>query len=244
MKAPILQINNVSLNLSGAENYILKDIQYKIYPEDFIILLGSNGSGKSSLLKLIDRRTVISSNKIILNGIDINNYSNKEYSQKVKTLTQNCNDSLFPGLTLFENYLMHKTKSRDSNKIERQFLQNYLESYNQKLCDKLDQVVDVLSGGEKQTFALAMTILEPPLLLLLDEHTSALDPKTAHMNMLLTQEMIQKNKITCLLTTHNLHMAEEYGNRILGLKLGEIIRCIEPEEKSQFKSSQMFEVFY
>ncbi len=250
MKNVLLSIKNTSFFVPGNENPILNKINYEVFAGDFVIILGSNGSGKSTLLKLIDKRNPAKNGSLFLDGQDINKYSAKDYSQKVKTLSQNSNDSLFPSLTLFENYLLAQNKKNIIpkkgclHKSEREFLKNYLYPFNAKLCLKLDQIVDDLSGGEKQTFILALTILNPPLLLLLDEHTSALDPKTAEQNMQLTKEMVEKNKITCLLTTHNLGIAQQYGNRILAIRNGEIMTCIESMEKEEFTDKQMYQMFY
>ena len=129
-------------------------------------------------------------------------------------------------------------------KQEKEFLQDYLSPFNPNLGQKLNQVVGELSGGEKQSLALAFTILNPPSLLLLDEHTSALDPKTAQANMKLTYDMILKHNITCVLTTHNLNIAMEYGNRILVIRDGKIANKIEKEEKQKFTEETMLKSFY
>lgn len=247
MKKSLFKIQDTSFYVPSSEKPILNKINYEIFADDFVIILGSNGSGKSTLLKLIDKRLQTTQGKLFLQEKDINNYTAKEYSQKVKTLSQNCNDSLYPSLTLFENYLLANKKVNfglRKNKQARELLKNYLFQFNPKLSTKLDQIVDELSGGEKQTLALALTILNPPLLLLLDEHTSALDPKTAELNMQLTKDMVTKNKITCLLTTHNLNIAEQYGNRILAIGHGEILGAIDSEEKNSFSNELMYKMFY
>ena len=240
----ILNIQDATFSVPTIEIPILNKINYEVYEGDFVIILGSNGSGKSTLLKLIDKRIPVANGNVLLEERDVNHYSAKEYSQKVKTLTQNCNDSLFPSLTLYENYVLANNKKIFNKKKECEFLQNYLYQFNPKLSTKLNQIVDELSGGEKQTLTLALTILNPPLLLLLDEHTSALDPKTAELNMQLTKDMVLKNKITCLLTTHNLNIAEQYGNRILAIRHGEILARIEQEEKHGLSNELMYKMFY
>ncbi|MES2613923.1 MAG: ATP-binding cassette domain-containing protein [Bdellovibrionota bacterium] len=244
MKESLLKILNASFQVPSIEKPILSKMEYEIFAGDFVIILGSNGSGKSTLLKLIDKRIKASSGKILLDGKDIYEYSKKQYSQKVKILTQDCHDSLFTSLTLYENYLLANSKKVPSHKKEREFLKDYLQQFNPKFSLKLDQVVNEFSGGEKQTLALALTILNPPLLLLLDEHTSALDPKTAELNMQLTKDMITRNGITCLLTTHNLNIAEHYGNRILALHHGEVLASIEQQEKHTLTNELMYKMFY
>ncbi len=243
----ILSVNNLSYKISSSSGFILKDVSFDVFPRDFLILLGSNGSGKSSLLKFIDKRLNSPKNTVKFEGVDVNSISTKKYSLKVKTLTQNCDDSLFPHLTLFENFNLYARNSLGSfenNIKKRDFLAKYLNDFNPELSRKLDQEVDHLSGGEKQMFALGMTLLQPPDLLLLDEHTSALDPRTADNNMKMTLSLIKKHGITCILTTHNLHMAEEYGNRIAVLQRGQILQFVHEGQKHQFTKEQMYQLFY
>ena len=242
MKESLLKIQNVAFRPPGQDKVILSDINYEIFKSNFIIILGSNGSGKSTLLKLIEKRIFPSEGNILLENKNINTYSKKIYSDKIKTLTQNCDDSLFSSLTILENYRL--VQKNIFIKQEKEFLQDYLSPFNPNLGQKLNQVVAELSGGEKQSLALAFTILNPPSLLLLDEHTSALDPKTAQANMKLTYDMILKHNITCVLTTHNLNIAMEYGNRILVIRDGKIANKIEKEEKQKFTEETMLKSFY
>lgn len=239
----ILQIKDLTYLSPNGENKILNKINYEVNEQDFIILLGSNGSGKSTFLKLIDGRLAAPKNAIFLHGKDILSFSAKELSQKIKILTQDCNDSLFPSLTLFENFILICGKKYRSEKQNREFLQEYLTKFNPKLASKLNEIVVGFSGGEKQTLALAFTIFHPPEILLLDEHTSALDPKTADLNMQLTQEIVKNNKITCLLTTHNLNIAERYGNRILAISHGDVIQKIESKEKALWTHEKLVTLF-
>jgi putative ABC transport system ATP-binding protein len=240
----ILKINNLSYGLIDSENLILKNINYEIFQNDFVIILGSNGSGKSTLLKLIDKRLRVNPESIFLQEKDLNTYFEKDYFTKVKTLTQNCDDSLFLSLSLYENYLLATNKKVTSHKNEKDFLRNYLFEFSPKLASKLDDSVKSFSGGEKQTLVLALTLINPPLLLLLDEHTSALDPKTAELNMQLTCRMIKKYNITCVLTTHNLKIAEHYGSRILGIANGEVLTSVEENEKHTLTNDVMYKMFY
>ncbi|RDI44612.1 ATP-binding cassette domain-containing protein [Aquicella lusitana] len=226
----ILNLKNVTLNFAAAGRSILDGINYEVNHGDFIILLGSNGSGKSTLLKLLHRDYQASSGQINFMGKPIMQYPAKTFSRDVAVLTQNCSDSLFTSLTIYENYLLMKQFSgllKKSNKLERNFLIQYLADYNANLSRKLDVVIEQLSGGEKQALALALCFLQPPSLLLLDEHTSALDPKTSDQIMALTQKMITQHHITCIMTTHDLNIAMQYGNRILVLRDGKIYKTLD-----------------
>jgi len=215
---------------------ILEDINYHVEPNDFIILLGSNGSGKSSFIKLLHRQYRASTGSIRLHGKKIDHYHSAEFGKRVSVLTQNCDESLFPSMTVLENYFLLRKKFQfDKVKYqnEEQFLVSYLTEYNANLAHKLHQVVHLLSGGEKQALALAFCLLNPPELLLLDEHTSALDPKTSEVIMQLTQQKAKQHNITCLLTTHDMDLALRYGNRILMLEHGKVHKTYNADEKAQ-----------
>lgn len=240
----LLEINNVSLAFPSLDRPVLETINYQVSAHDFIIILGSNGSGKSSLLKLLDRRYQTTSGNILLHDKKIDHYASKLFSKKITTLTQNAHDSLFISLTLFENYLLVKERYTKSFFIsrslrERQFFADYLQAYNPNLSHKLDQTVEKLSGGEKQALALALSMLHPPGILLLDEHTSALDPKSATQIMMLTQAKAEEHGITCILTTHDMDIALQYGNRILALKQGQVHQAIDEKEKKKLTREKL-----
>lgn len=241
MKEALLTLNSVGLELTGLARPILKNINYNIYAGDFIILLGHNGSGKSSLLKILDRRYRATQGHII--------YSHQQLEKQVITLTQNHQESLFTSLTVLENCILVK-QSHESNLLrictanERNFFTNYLRDFNQGLIKKLDVPVANLSGGEQQALILALSILYPPKILLLDEHTSALDPRAAIRLMEITSTAIRKYSITCILSTHDLVLALNYGDRILALSNGEVVQRIEPEQKKHLKTQDLLKMCY
>lgn len=243
----LLDLQQVSLKIPGVEQPLLSDINYQIFADDFIVILGSNGSGKSSLLKLIDQRYHCKIGKIYFKGKPIEKYSHQTITSNIITLTQNFHESLFTTLTVFENYFLVKHKNKffsQSQKIERQACVDYLKKFNANFTFKLDTLVDKLSGGEKQALALALAVIYPPEILLLDEHTSALDPNTAKQLMQLTEELIAKYKMTCVMTTHNLEIALNHGNRILALRDGKIYQAIDAEEKKTLDQNTLLAVCY
>ena len=287
MKNPILILENLSLH------NILHNINYTINDSDFIILLGSNGAGKSSLLKLLDQRYTPTSGKITLENKSITKYSEKDFSKTIITLTQNPQDSLFCSLTVLENCALASKRQQNClsirnffksvrlgiyrngrgcrtaspstgtyfpvqvntqpgakklrilpNNKNRDFFRNYLMEFNKNLSTKLDVMANSLSGGEQQTLALALSVLHPPKILLLDEHTSALDPKTAANLLDITNRVVKKHKITCILSTHNLETAVNFGNRILALSNGKIFKCFEYEEKEKLTTTDLLKICY
>lgn len=229
MTSTILSLQHVSLQLPSVEKPILSDIHYQVKEGDFIVLLGSNGSGKSSLLKLLDNRYQSTSGVI-----------HKAPHCTMRTLTQNCHESLFTSLTVLENYYLFTL----NKKADKHFFADYIKKFNVNLANKLDQTVEKLSGGEKQALALALSVLHPPKILLLDEHTSALDPKSAQQLMALTQQVVSQNHMTCILTTHDLDIALQYGNRILALRNGRMLQVIDDGEKAKLDQTTLLAACY
>lgn len=249
MKNSVLELQHVNLHFSAMEKAIVSDICYEVHAGDFVVVLGSNGSGKSSLLKLIDQRYQATSGKILMDGKSINHFSAKEFSRNVKTLTQNCHESLFTSLTVIENFILVRQQYEPhllsvSHKNERDHFSKYILQFNPGLVTKADQIVEQLSGGEKQALALALIVLYPPRVLLLDEHTSALDPKSADSIMKLTKKIVEKYQITCMLATHDLTEAQTYGNRILAMRNGKIYQAIEGEEKTGLTQHELLAACY
>lgn len=245
----LIDIQKANFTVPQLAQPIIKHLTYQIYERDFMIILGGNGSGKSSLIKMMDKRYSLSSGDIILENRSIRKYGQKKFYRTVKTLTQNPEDSLFSSLSILENFLILKQQYnpnflRIRDQKERELLAEYLSPFNQKLAGSLDATVNSLSGGEKQALALALTVFYPPKVLLLDEHTSALDPKTARVIMELTQKTVEKFHITCILTTHDLDIAEKYGNRLLALKNGEIYRQYDGHDKTQVGKTELLAACY
>jgi putative ABC transport system ATP-binding protein len=249
MKNNLLEIQNVSLKFPSMEKSILSEINYTVNQNDFIIVLGSNGSGKSSLLKLLNKSVTPVSGNILFQNERLNKIPDKIFSRSIKMLNQNTHESLFISMTVMENYLIVK-QSQESGLLamsmwnERKYFAEYIKKFNLKLSDKLDQRVEGLSGGEKQALALGLTVLYPPKILLLDEHTSALDPVSAKKLMHITAQVIMDSKITCLLATHDLSIAQQYGNRILALQNGKILQAIEQPVKVELTQEYLLSACY
>lgn len=241
---PVLALKNVTLKFPGLEKPILNNINYQVAPGDFVIILGSNGSGKSSLLKLLSGDYHASSGDIYLDNEVIKKLSRKQLSKKIITLTQDYHQSLFISLTVLENCLLARERNEDQCRPPATFFVEYLARFNPNLPKKLDVLTSELSGGEKQALALALSVLYPPEILLLDEHTSALDPKAAGTLMNITAATVCDKKITCLMTTHDLDIALQYGNRILVLQSGEVLHCYETETKSKLTHQALLSECY
>lgn len=227
---------------------IIRAASLAVNAGDFIVIVGGNGSGKSTLLKLIDRRYRHTSGKIKLNDRAIGSYSKKVWSQQVVTLTQFVRDSLFAKLTIEENAkllaMSYHCQPPRSGKRFLEVLRDYLAEFNVKLSRSLKTPLYLLSGGEQQILAFALYLRHQPKLLLLDEHTSALDPKTATKLMAITDRIIRQRKVSCLMTTHNLDFATQYGSRLIAIREGAIIYEADADTKSKLEKRDLLDCCY
>ena len=242
----MLQFNNTSFTLPSGQS-LLTDLNLTVEPGDFVVILGSNGSGKSTLIKLVNRLYHHTQGELLFQQCAIQSYADSLLNEKVATLSQSVADSLFMALTVEENgrLIDYKRKKTWAHKeIFCQALQEYLAGFNTSLSQSLKTPIYRLSGGQQQILAFALYLRHQPDLLLLDEHTSALDPKTAIKIMEFTQKIISDRNITCLMTTHNLDFAINYGNRIIVINQGKIDRQIDDIEKQRLNKAELLELCY
>lgn len=233
----MLNFSHVSFAVPTIEKPILDNLSFAIQPQEFVIILGANGSGKSSLLKLIGGEYLPS--KGIL----------KNEAKRLAYLSQDTSQTLFHDLTVLENCCLNEQKVkatpfRLTTRGERQEYKSYLSSFHPHLSHKMDTRVQNLSGGERQSLALALALKQQPDLLLLDEHTSALDPKTAEGIMHRTNESIQQHGLSALMVTHNMQQALDYGSRLIGLKEGQIVLDKTGSYKTNLNKKQLMELYY
>jgi putative tryptophan/tyrosine transport system ATP-binding protein len=245
----MLTLKNIVFSVPNRDEPIVNGVSFSVAAHDFIVLLGSNGSGKSTLMRLINRSYKLHSGEIDFFQQPLDSYNDKELAKSIVTITQNTRDNLFTNMTIMENSVLYDLRyqaffDKKSKRQRRQALQDYLALFSHKLAGRLEMTVNLLSGGEQQILILALCLRHPPKLLLLDEHTSALDPKTAESMMEMTYKAIKERDITCIMTTHNLAFAEKYGNRLIVLKEGEINKIFEVEEKKNLASREILKMYY
>ena len=237
-----LIVKDLYFKVSEQNKIVLNNINFEACEGDFIILLGSNGSGKSSLIKCLNGTYFPQKGQLSINDTLISNHSFEKRSKRMTTLMQDPKITTFENLSVYENLLCASYQKNE--KISRTKAKEFLLDYNEDLALDLDQKVSSLSGGQKQSLALALCLYNPPKVLFLDEHTSALDPVKANLMMQLTQRQIQKNpKLTVIMTTHKLDDALKYGNRIIALKNGEIILDAKKEKKAKMTRQQLLQLY-
>lgn len=245
----MIKVSNVNFTLPSGTT-LINDVSFEIAAHDFVVLLGSNGSGKSTIIKMLNRQYVPTAGKIVLDNKNLESISHQQFSEEVITLTQFVRDSLFFDLTIAENAILIEEsyyknhKQRFNKKKFLNNLQEYLYSFNSKLATSLNTPLFNLSGGEQQILAFALYLRHQPKLLLLDEHTSALDPKTGQAIMNFTARIIRDKKLTCIMTTHNLDYALNYGNRLLAINNGQIVFSAANEEKGKITKEILLEKCY
>ncbi|HEY9574845.1 MAG TPA: ATP-binding cassette domain-containing protein [Lachnospiraceae bacterium] len=231
------------------EMCLFEDFNLNIADGEFLSVVGSNGSGKTSLLNLICGSIDMDKGELLVNGENISRQKEFYRHKKIGRVYQDPSKGTCPSMTILENMSMadHKGKryglSRGSNKGKIEIYQNMLRELNLGLEDKMHTKVGALSGGQRQTLSLLMATMSPIEFLVLDEHTAALDPKTAEIVMELTGKIVSEKKITTIMVTHNLRYAVEYGNRLIMMHQGNIIIDKAGEEKKKTKVEDLLDIF-
>lgn len=221
----------------------------KVEKDDFISVVGSNGSGKTSMLNIICGSISPESGHVLMNGKDITKEKEFKRNQKIGRVYQNPAMGTCPSMTILENMSLADNKgrlyglTRGTNKARIDYYKEQLRQLNLGLEDRMDTKVGVLSGGQRQAMALLMSTMTPIEFLILDEHTAALDPKTAEMIMELTDQIVKEKKLTTIMVTHNLRYAMEYGNRLIMMHQGEAILDKKGEEKSGMCVEDVLKLF-
>ncbi len=231
------------------EKPALKSIDLSIQEGEFITVIGSNGAGKSTLLNAISGEILTTNGKIFIDEEDVTRRPSYKRSNLVARVFQDPLAGTCGDLTVIENLALAERRghsrywSRAITKKNRQVFAHSLERLKLGLESRLDTPMSLLSGGQRQAVSLLMATLSPLKILLLDEHTSALDPKTADSIMNLTQEIIQEKKLTALMVTHSLHQALQAGNRTIMLHEGKIIFDTQGEERSKLTIKDLLDKF-
>lgn len=248
----MLQLQNIDVIFNWGtinETQVFNNFNLEIEKGQFVSVVGSNGSGKTTMLNLIAGNMEPTNGDILLEGKSILNLAEYERSHFIGRVFQDPGKSTSPSMTILENMALADNKGqtfglqRGVNKKRQNYYRTQLEQLQLGLEDKLDVKVGALSGGQRQALSLLICTLTPIQLLILDEHTAALDPKTSETIMELTNKLIQEKGLTTLMVTHNLRFAVEYGNRLLMMNKGEAVIDAKDAEKDKLEIQDLVQVF-
>ena len=245
----MLTIDHISKTFNPGtinEKTALRDLSLHLEPGDFVTIIGSNGAGKSTLFNAICGSFFTDTGSIYLDGKNITFQPEYQRSRQIGRLFQDPMRGSAPHMTIEENlslaaasggWLSHVSRG------EKAAFREKLAQLNMGLEDRMKQPVGLLSGGQRQALTLLMATFNPPKLLLLDEHTAALDPATAEKVLEITRQTVAENHITTLMVTHNMHQALELGNRTLMMDSGRIVFDVKGEQRSRMTVDDLLEKF-
>ena len=231
------------------EQTLFRDFSLTVEEGQFVSIVGSNGSGKTSLLNIICGSIPVEAGEVLMDGKNINKLKEYQRYAAMGRVYQNPAAGTCPGLTMLENLSLADNKgkrfglSRGVNRQRRDFYRQQLQSLGLGLEDKLDVKMGALSGGQRQAVALLMATMTPLKFLILDEHTAALDPKTAEIIMELTDKVVREKKLTAMMVTHNLRYAVEYGDRLIMMNQGQVVMDKAGAEKTATSIDDILGVF-
>ena len=249
----MLEIQNISKVFNPGtvnEKVALDGLSLTVNDGDFITVVGSNGAGKSTLFNAISGVFLADSGRIILDGKNITFEPDYVRSKYIGRMFQDPLKGTAPHMTIMENlalaYLRAEKNTNPFSRItkkERELFREKLKMLDMGLEDRMNTPVGTLSGGQRQALTLLMATLVPPKILLLDEHTAALDPQAAEKIMELTKQITRENNTTCLMVTHNLKQAVSIGNRTLMMANGHIVVDITGEDRKDLTIQDLMRMF-
>lgn len=231
------------------EKTALDNVSLKVPPGDFITIIGGNGAGKSTLLNCVAGVFPVEKGKIYLDGENVTSLPDYRRAGDIARIFQDPMMGTAGSMTVEENMALALKRGqkrglvRGINESRRQFFREKLLFLQLGLENRLSIPVMLLSGGQRQALTLLMTTLVQPRLVLLDEHTASLDPKTAVKVLELTRELVEKNKITTLMVTHNMEQALRVGNRTIMMHEGKIILDIKGEQREKMTVAGLIDMF-
>ena len=249
----MLKLTNITKTFApGTVNQktALCGIDLHLAPGDFVTVLGSNGAGKSTLFSAIAGSIRPDTGTVVLDGQDVTALPDYKRSKFIGRLFQDPLKGTAPNMTIAENLALAYLRSSGRHSpfsmvsaAERREFRDRLSQLGLGLEDRMDSPVGLLSGGQRQALTLLMATLVTPKLLLLDEHTAALDPATAEKVLELTKSIVAQNRITCLMITHDISSALQLGNRTIIMNAGKIVGELDGPERANMDEGQLLEVF-
>ncbi len=248
----MIELKNIVKIFNAAtvnETQLFKNFSLSVKKGEFLSVVGSNGSGKTTLLNIISGSLPINGGEVLLEGENITKLPEYVRARRIGRVFQDPSVGTVPNMTITENLSLALNKGKPYmlkfaiNRRKKYQLKELVLQLGLGLEDKMDVPVGLLSGGQRQALSLIMSTLTPVDLLLLDEHTAALDPRTAETIMKLTDEIVRKKGLTVIMVTHNLRYAVEYGSRLIMMDKGNIVIDKSGEDKTNTSVEDVLRVF-
>jgi len=247
----MMKIDHVSVTFNAGtpdENRALKDVSLEVEKGDFVTVIGSNGAGKTTLYNLIAGTYAPTAGRILIRDVDVTKTPEYRRARYIGRIFQNPLLGTAGKMSLEDNMVIchkkgYKGLGISLNHKTREYFRSRLRELDMGLENRLKDNVDQFSGGQRQALTLLMAVLSEPALLLLDEHTAALDPRNAEIVMNLTRSFAERYGLTVMMITHNMNHAIEYGNRLLMMDSGEIVLDVGDGEKSKLTIAEIVQRF-
>ena len=248
----MLKLDNICKTFNPGtinEKKALQNLSLTLKPGDFVTVIGGNGAGKSTMLNAIAGVWPVDSGSITIDGINVTGECEHKRAAYIGRVFQDPMLGTAPNMQIEENLALAMRRGRRRGlrwgvtKAEREQYRDRLKGLGLGLEDRMTSKVGLLSGGQRQALTLLMATLQQPKLLLLDEHTAALDPKTAAKVLEATQRIVEKNHLTTMMITHNMRDAISYGNRLIMMYEGHVVVDVSGEEKKNLTVEQLLNLF-
>ena len=248
----MLKLQNIAKTFNPGtitEKYALRGVTLHLSPGDFVTVIGGNGAGKSTLMNSIAGTFRVDAGSIVIAGTDITKWPEHKRAKYIGRVFQDPMMGTAAGMMIEENLAIAARRGNaprlrwSFSKAQRERFRELLAGLDLGLEDRLESKVGLLSGGQRQALTLLMATLAEPKLLLLDEHTAALDPKTAEKVLDITKSIVEKRKLTTLMITHNMKDALRLGNRLIMMHEGNILVDVKGEEKSRLTVRDLLALF-
>jgi len=246
----MLRLDGISKTFQTDANRVeaVRAIDLDLDPGDLLTIIGSNGAGESTLLNLVAGAFLPTTGRVSLDGRDITTVLAHKRAKQIGRIVQNPLAGTAPTMTVAENLALATKRGSRTLRLalsrrRRSKLRDRLAVLNVGLEDRLNCPVSLLSGGERQALTVLMATLVPPKVLLLDEHTAALDPSNAALIVRLTRHFVENLRLTTIMVTHNMEQATDVGNRLIMMHKGEIIQELRGEQKQQATVAELVEMF-
>ena len=248
----MLKVNNIEKTFNPGtinEKKALDGVSLHLNPGDIVTIIGGNGAGKSTLMNAITGVWPVDNGSIILDGTNVTGMPEYKRAKYIGRVFQDPMMGTAPDMQIIENLALayrrgkKRTLSWGITKKERELYHEKLKILGLGLEDRMTSKVGLLSGGQRQALTLLMASLQSPKLLLLDEHTAALDPTTAAKVLEISEEIISENNLTAMMITHNMHDAIAHGNRLIMMNEGKIIYDVQGEEKKNLTKADLMAKF-